>query len=102
MSNECDAVVLHLWQAMQLAIDLAVAECVARGLGSPPDYASAFRELARCGAIEEALGERLVRAVAFRNVVAHAYDTLDLRQVWLAGKHGPTDLRNFLAALALA
>jgi hypothetical protein len=34
-SDAGDAVILHLWQATQIAIDLAVAACVRHGWGSP-------------------------------------------------------------------
>jgi uncharacterized protein YutE (UPF0331/DUF86 family) len=43
LSAETDAVVLHLWQAVQVVIDLAVSSCVRLGLGSPPTYGDAFR-----------------------------------------------------------
>jgi len=41
-----DTVILHLWQAVQVVIDLAVSTCVRLGVGSPPTYADAFRRLA--------------------------------------------------------
>ncbi|MCA9515236.1 MAG: hypothetical protein KC635_09865 [Myxococcales bacterium] len=44
----------------------------------------------------------LVRAAAFRNVVAHAYEDLDLALVRTAAERGPADLRAFLAALGRA
>ncbi len=98
-TNECDAVILHLWQATQSVIDLAVSACVKLGLGAPPTYGDAFRFLARAGHLDTALSERLVKAAGFRNVVAHAYDTLDLARVRDAAEHGPADLRGFVAAL---
>jgi uncharacterized protein YutE (UPF0331/DUF86 family) len=100
MTAACDAVTLHLWQAVQLAIDVAIGECAARGLGTPPDYASAFRLLGDVGTLPRDLAERLVRAVGFRNAVAHAYESLDLGQLWDAGSEGPRDLRAFMAAIA--
>ncbi len=100
MTAACDAVTLHLWQAVQLAIDVAVGECAARGLGTPPDYASAFRLLRDVNVLPPELTERLVRAVGFRNVIAHAYESLDLGQLWDAGSEGPRDLRAFMHAIA--
>jgi uncharacterized protein YutE (UPF0331/DUF86 family) len=96
-SDASDAVVLHLWQAVQIVIDLAVACCIRLGLGAPPTYADAFRRLADAGHIERPLAERLVRAAGFRNVVAHAYESLDLARVQAAAATGPADLRAFLA-----
>lgn len=98
-SDSSDSVILHLWQATQLVIDLAMAACLAHKLGTPSSYADAFRKLEQAGIIGELLAGRLVRAAGFRNVVAHAYDTLDMRRVHRAATDGPADLRAFLAAL---
>ena len=68
-------------------------------LGTPSSYAEAFRFLQRANVIEAALADRLVRAAGFRNVVAHAYATLDMARVHEAATHGPADLRAFLARL---
>lgn len=98
-TDASDAVVLHLWQAVQLVIDAAVSACVALGLDSPPTYADAFRRLAGSGVLETDLAERLARAAGFRNLVVHAYATLDLGLVHQAAVSGPADLRAFLKAL---
>ena len=97
-----DAVVLHLWQAVQMTIDLAVSWCVRAGLGAPPSYGEAFRRLASHGRLDPALAERLVRAVGLRNIVVHAYTDLDLAVVHRAAVTGPADLRAFAAALLRA
>ena len=98
-SDASDAITLHLWQAVQTVIDLAVSACVRSGLGAPSTYGAAFRELARVKILEPELAERLVRAAGFRNTVAHGYDTLDLALVRAAAENGPADLRACLAAL---
>lgn len=100
-SDSSDAVVLHLWQATQIVIDLAVSACVRFDLGSPQTYAGAFRLLQAKGVIDAPLADRLVRAAGFRNVVAHAYDTLDMARVHRAATEGPADLRAFLTAIAV-
>lgn len=58
-SDVCDAVILHLWQAVQIAIDLGVSACVKLGLGAPPTYAEAFRRLAEHEVIDVELAQRL-------------------------------------------
>ena len=98
-SDASDAVILHLWQATQVVIDLAVSICVRLQLGAPATYAEAFRKLAAAHAIDADLATRLERAAGFRNVVAHAYDSLDLKRVWEAARHGPQDLLAFLRAV---
>ena len=99
-TDASDAVVLHLWQATQIVIDVAVSACVRFDLGSPQTYAGAFRLMQAKGMIDEPLADRLVRAAGFRNVVAHAYDTLDMVRVHRAATEGPADLKAFLAAIA--
>ena len=98
-TDASDAVVLHLWQATQPVIDLAISACLALKLGTPASYAGAFRMLQRHGLIESPLAERLVKAAGFRNVVAHTYESLDMVRVHDAATRGPNDLRAFLAAL---
>lgn len=95
-----DTVVLHLWQATQIAIDLAVASSVALGLGTPQSYADAFRRLQGAAVIDPSLADRLVKAAGFRNVVAHAYEQLDWTRVHDAASRGPADLRAFLVCIA--
>ena len=98
-TDASDAVILHLWQATQIVIDLAMASCLALKLGTPASYADAFRLLQKAKIIEPALADRLVRAAGFRNLVAHAYETLNMERVYDAATHGPDDLRAFLARL---
>src|SRR5437868_12310744 len=72
-SDASDAVILHLWLAVQLVIDLATALCVNLGLGVPDTYRDAFGRLARAEKLDKELADRLARAAGFRNLVAHAY-----------------------------
>ena len=98
-SDTSDAVVLHLWQAVQLVIDLGISACVKLGLGTPPTYADAFRRLSAHGHLDPELADRLTRACGFRNLVAHAYDSIDMRRVHEAARRGPTDLLAFVRRL---
>jgi len=98
-TDASDAVVLHLWQATQIVIDLAMAACLWMNLGTPASYADAFRLLERAGVVDSRLADRLVHAAGFRNIVAHAYATLDMRRVHDAAMSGPADLRAFLSRL---
>jgi uncharacterized protein YutE (UPF0331/DUF86 family) len=100
MTDASDAVILHLWQAVQAVIDLATASCVHFHLGAPQSYGEAFQRLAGAGYLPTELAARLTRAAGFRNVVAHAYEQIDMDQVYRAAQQGPADLREFLAALA--
>jgi uncharacterized protein YutE (UPF0331/DUF86 family)/predicted nucleotidyltransferase len=98
-TDASDAVVLHLWQATQVVIDLATSACLHFNLGAPASYADAFRRLSDANVIGADLASRLGRAAGFRNVIAHAYDQLDMVRVHRAAREGPADLRAFLATL---
>ncbi len=99
MSDASDAVILHLWQAVQSVLNLAVSACTHFALGTPQNYGEAFHRLAEAGLLEPELAVRLTRAAGFRNIVAHTYDDLDMERVYRAASEGPADLRAFLAAL---
>lgn len=98
-TDASDAVILHLWQAVQVVIDLGLSACLHFRLGTPDSYGDAFRRLAEAGVIDTALAARLAQAAGFRNLVAHAYDDLDMRRIHQAAVEGPADLRSFLARL---
>ena len=100
-SDASDAVVLHLWQATQIVIDLATAACVKWSLGTPSTYADAFSRLADAGLIDPELAGRLKRAAGFRNAIAHAYERLDMPRVHAAATEGPADLRALMAAIRI-
>jgi uncharacterized protein YutE (UPF0331/DUF86 family) len=100
MADTSVIVIFHLWQAVQAAIDLAVAACVHFRLGAPQSYGEAFQRLGEAGYLQPELAVRLTQATGFRNAVAHAYGKLDMRRVYHAAREGPADLRAFLAALA--
>jgi uncharacterized protein YutE (UPF0331/DUF86 family) len=95
-TDASDAVTLHLWLAVQIVIDLAISWCVRQRLGAPATYADAFSRLAQAGYLDREHADRLAKAAGFRNVVAHAYESIDMRRVYAAALHGPADLRAFL------
>ena len=99
VTDASDAVILHLWQATQIVIDLAMTACLALDLGTPSSYGDAFRRLQHAAVIDESLAERLVKAAGFRNIVAHAYATIDMPRIHRAAVDGPADLRAFLTRL---
>ncbi len=84
---------------MQIVIDLGLSACLHFNLGTPESYGDAFRRLADAGLLERGLAERSTRAAGFRNLVAHAYEGLDMKRMYRAAAEGPADLRAFLARL---
>jgi uncharacterized protein YutE (UPF0331/DUF86 family) len=98
-TDAADAVILHLWQATQIVIDMAMAACLSMNLGTPSSYGDAFRRLQAGRVLDTELADRLVRAAGFRNVVAHAYQGLDMLRVHEAARNGPPDLRRFITVI---
>jgi uncharacterized protein YutE (UPF0331/DUF86 family) len=58
--------------------------------------------LSAAAVLDASLAERLSRAAGFPNLVAHAYETIDVNRVFQAARSGPDDLRAFFTALASA
>ncbi len=94
-----DIVILNLWQATQIVIDLALGACTHFNLGAPASYKDAFRLLAETKRLDAGVAARLQSACGFRNVVVHGYDRLDFARLHDAARHGPADLRAFLRAM---
>lgn len=94
-----DGVILHLWQTMQVILDLGVSACVSLRLGTPSGYGDAFSRMAAAGLLPAELAGRLSAAAGFRNLVAHAYESIDLARVYESALSGPADLRAFLRVL---
>lgn len=98
LSNASDAVILHLWQAIQIIIDMASSACIYLKLGTPVSYADAFLKLGAAGYLSTELATHLSHAAGFRNRIVHAYEDLDMSKIYLIAKKGPEDLRHFLSA----
>ncbi len=72
-----EIVILNLQRAIQAGIDIATHVVATEQLGLPESLADSFTRLAREGILSEELAERLRRMVGFRNIVVHAYETID-------------------------
>jgi uncharacterized protein YutE (UPF0331/DUF86 family) len=97
-SDASDSVILHLWQAIQMVIDIALSACVHLRLGTPASYADAFLKLGESGFLDKELAVRLRHAAGFRNRIVHAYENLDMQKIYKAAQNGPLDLKAFLAS----
>jgi uncharacterized protein YutE (UPF0331/DUF86 family) len=95
-SPEGDRVVLHLFGAIQLVLDMAVFACLHFGTAAPSSYDDAIARLGHAGAIEEGLSDRLERTSALREAIVHAPEGLDAASIHRAAHVVPGDLRAFL------
>ncbi|MFN3830259.1 MAG: type VII toxin-antitoxin system HepT family RNase toxin [Tepidimonas ignava] len=94
-----DAALLNVQRACEQAIDMANLVCSAQGWSLPEGARAAFRELARQGWIDTTLADALARMIAFRNVLVHEYETLDLAIVQHVIDHHLDDLLRLAAAV---
>ena len=88
--------VLHaLYLVVQAAIDLAFHIGASKGVPRPSTYQQAFIELARAGALERQLAERLAGWAWLRNILAHAYPVVDFGKIHNALCNELSDLERF-------
>lgn len=92
-----DSVLLHLFGAIQLVLDMAVFACLHFGTPAPSSYDDAIARLAHGGHIAEDLSDRLEKTSALREAIVHAPEGLDAASVYRAATTVPGDLRAFLA-----
>ena len=72
-----DIIVLNLNRAVPLCVDMATHLLSSTGEPVPETMSQAFRELARLQMLDTDVAERLAKAVGFRNIAVHNYDTIN-------------------------
>ena len=94
-----DILCLNLERAVQVCVDIA-AHIVADGAAIVPDtMAGGFDALYGQGIISETLAGRMRRAVGFRNISVHAYQTLDWAVVYAIATERLEDFLEFARAI---
>jgi len=97
-----DIVVLNLSRAVQLCVDMAMHHIALHERPTPQTMGDAFSELARMGAIDEALCVRMRSAVGFRNLAVHNYDAINWSIVFAIANEHLDDFRAFAKAMLAA
>ena len=73
-----DIICLNIQRAVQISVDIA-AHILAEQLHEQTStMAETFLALSRHGLLDSQLASRLAKAVGFRNIAVHEYDTLDM------------------------
>lgn len=91
-----DIVVLNLQRAVQVAGDMAAVRLAENNVPVSSSLADAFRALAGAGIIDARLGERMAKAVGFRNIAVHEYTRLDWTVVHAIAQQHLNDFREFI------
>lgn len=98
-SPEADTVGLHLFQAMQLVLDLAVFACLHFGAPAPSSYDDALARLGHTGRIDNDLSDRMERVATLREAMVHAPEDIDALSLYRAAAVLPDELRSFMAQI---
>ncbi len=83
-----DVLVLNLSRAVQVCVDLAAHLIADLPLAPPNTMGQAFDRLVEGDLLDAALALRMKKAVGFRNIAVHAYDSIDWDIVFaIASRH---------------
>ena len=96
-----DVLVLNLSRAVQVCVDLGAHLLADLALPPPDTMGETFDRLAQAELIDAALAARMKKAVGFRNIAVHAYDSIDWHIVFAIASGHLTDFRDFAAAVVV-
>lgn len=85
--------------AAEAALDICNHLAARKGGRSPADYADCIVVLAEMGILDEALMQRLVRMVKFRNLLVHLYWKVDDAEIYRIIQENLGDFDRYLAAV---
>jgi uncharacterized protein YutE (UPF0331/DUF86 family) len=97
-----DIVLFNLQMAIQNCIDIAAHIISDRGLGVPGSNNEMFYMLEENRIINRAVAEKMVRAIGFRNLIAHEYARMDLERVFQIARQDINDLKAFIKTIITA
>ena len=73
-----DIICLNIQRAVQISVDIAAHILAEQLHEQTPTMAETFLALSRHGLLDSQLASRLAKAVGFRNIAVHGYNTLDM------------------------
>lgn len=94
-----DIVSLNLTRAVQLCVDIANHVLSVSELPAPMTMGQSFDLLREQGVIDVKLCESMKKAVGFRNLAVHNYDTIDWAIVHAIARHRLGDFSAFAQAV---
>jgi uncharacterized protein YutE (UPF0331/DUF86 family) len=93
-----DVIVLNLSRAVQLCVDIAMHQLASTDSPVPQTMGQAFELLAQHQVIDAALALRMRKAVGFRNLAVHSYDSIEWAVVYAIASEHLDDFRAFAKA----
>ena len=94
-----DIVIFNLQKAIQKCIDMAAHIISDEDLGLPGSTNEMFYLLEENGYLDRDLTKKMIKAVGFRNLIAHEYEKLDLEQVHKVAQKDIHDLHLYIKAI---
>ncbi len=94
-----DIVSVNLTRAVQLCVDIANHVLSESDLPSPLTMGQSFDLLQELGVIDTELCVNMKKAVGFRNLAVHNYDTIDWAIVHAIARHHLCDFKAFARAV---
>jgi uncharacterized protein YutE (UPF0331/DUF86 family) len=95
-----DIITANLTRAVQVCVDIAAHIIAEREVEAPDSMGKAFETLVRLKVIDSTLGERMMKAVGFRNIAIHNYQVIDWQIVHAICHKELDDFRKFAAAVS--
>ena len=90
-----DILVLNLTRAVQLCVDIGSHVVSASDGPAPQTMGEVFDTLKMLGVISTGTCQEMRKAVGFRNIAVHNYETIDWRIVFALCEKAPVDFRKF-------
>jgi len=90
-----DIIVLNLERAVQICVDIGMHRISELETPVPDTMSETFKNLNRAGILDDAITERMVKAVGFRNTAVHAYQEMDWEIVYRIITEHLNDFRDF-------
>jgi uncharacterized protein YutE (UPF0331/DUF86 family) len=95
-----DVIVLNLSRAVQLCVDIAMHHLASTDSPVPQTMGQAFELLAQQKVIDADLALRMRKAVGFRNLAVHSYDSIEWAVVYAIANEHLDDFKAFAKSFA--
>lgn len=96
-----DIVSLNLSRAVQLCVDIGAHLIAGMDVPPPDTMGQTFDLLAQSGVLDTTLASRLKKAVGFRNIAVHSYETINWHIVHSIAKNHLTDFSAFAKVVSM-
>ena len=96
-----DIVSLNLSRAVQLCVDIGAHLIAGMDVPPPDTMGQTFDLLAQSGVLNTTLASSLKKAVGFRNIAVHSYETINWHIVHSIAKNHLTDFSAFAKVVSM-